>query len=430
MTRYPKMLLFLLVCTPHLCPAQVQQQPAKNNEVLRFVVYLSRHGVRSPTGKADQLNQYSAVRWPAWNAQPGYLTPHGYRLMQLLGEYDRLQFASEGLFHASGCEDAHNVTIYADSDQRTRETGKALAAGMFPGCDIPVGSLPEGTQDPLFHPRVSDPSAIALAAAAVSGRVGGDAANLTLAYGSQLAVLDNILAHCGTLPDRVASRVSLLSVTATLDSGMDDHAPELRGPLFTAATLSENILLEYAEGMPDKDVGWGCVDGKSLRSLIDLHTAAFDFSQRTPAIARIQASNLLDRIDKALEQAATQSAVANAPSTGTSRALFLIGHDTNLANIAGLLDMTWIADGRRDDTAPGTALIFELWQDRTTHAYSVRTYLTVQTLEQMRTAAALDPSSPPLRVPIFIPACSTRDGSCSWPEFSHILRSTHGSVSR
>ena len=32
------------------------------------------------------------------------------------------------------------------------------------------------------------------------------------------------------------------------------------------------------------------------------------------------------------------------------RALFLIGHDTNLSNIAGLLNLTWIFDGRRDDT--------------------------------------------------------------------------------
>jgi 4-phytase/acid phosphatase len=178
--------------------------------------------------------------------------------------------------------------------------------------------------------------------------------------------------------------------------------------------------------MPEKDVAWGCVDGKSLRSLINLHTAAFDFAQRTPAIARIQASNLLDSIERAMEQAVTHKPVLNSPGKVSDRALFLIGHDTNLANVAGLLSLTWIADGRRDDTAPGTTLIFELWQDSRTHAYSVRTYLTVQTLEQMRDAVTLDAGNPPVRIPIYVPACSTPDGSCPWNQFSQALQAATG----
>lgn len=72
--------------------------------------------------------------------------------MELFGTYDRIELAKEGLLSESGCKDASNVTFYADSDQRTQETGKALAAGLFPGCSIPVQSLTEGTNDPLFHP--------------------------------------------------------------------------------------------------------------------------------------------------------------------------------------------------------------------------------------------------------------------------------------
>lgn len=419
MTRFLLLLLCLSACASR---DSLAQAPASANDQLRFVVYVSRHGVRSPTGKADQLNQYSAAPWPAWSAQPGYLTPHGYRLMQLFGAYDRMQLASKGLLQAADCGDAQHITIYADSDQRTRETGKALAEGMFPGCNVAVGGLAEGTPDPLFHPQPSNPAAIALASAAVSGRIGGDASNLTAAYRTHLAALDNVLAHCGTPPEHDPPRLSLFNIAATLDTGMNDHAAELRGPLSTAATLTENILLEYTEDMPEKDVAWGCVDGKSLRSLIDLHTAAFDFAQRTPAVARMQASNLLHQIDEALEQAATKRPVPGAMSKVSDQALFLIGHDTNLANIAGLLDLTWIADGRRDDTAPGSALVFELWQNKASRAYSVRTYLTVQTLEQMRTASTLDAVNPPVRVPLFLPACSTRDGSCSWADLSRTLR--------
>ncbi|HWB32829.1 MAG TPA: histidine-type phosphatase [Acidobacteriaceae bacterium] len=419
-----KTLLLLLAGLLALAPASRAQQPASTaGWQLRFVVYLSRHGVRSPTGKASQLDQYSIAPWPKWSVAPGYLTPHGYQLMQLFGAYDRSLLASEGLFAPTGCDDARRITIYADSDQRTRETGKALAAGLFPGCNLPVGSLPEGTQDPLFHPaRSASPQATALAAAAISGRVGGDPKNLTLAYHAQLAQLDDILSRCGTPPAQDPPRVSLFNISAALNSGMGDHAAELRGPLSTAATLSEDILLEYTDGMPEKDVAWGCVNGDSLRSLINLHTASFDFAQRTPAVARMQASNLLDRIDRAIRQAASGRPVPGAPDKPSDRALFLVGHDTNIANIAGLLHLTWIADGRRDDTAPGSALVFELWQNKATGAYSVRAYLTVQTLEQMRTAATLDTANPPARVPLFLPACGAADGSCPLDAFSRTLR--------
>ena len=41
-------------------------------------------------------------------------------------------------------------------------------------------------------------------------------------------------------------------------------------------------------------VGWGRVDLATLKQLIDLHTAASDFTRRTPYLATIQSSNALD----------------------------------------------------------------------------------------------------------------------------------------
>jgi 4-phytase/acid phosphatase len=108
--------------------------------------------------------------------------------------------------------------------------------------------------------------------------------------------------------------------------------------------------------MSADQVGWGCVTGENLRSLIDLHTAATDFTLRTPAIARAQASALLDHILRSVEQAAANKQIPGAMGKPTDRALFLIGHDTNLTTIGGLLGLTWIADGRRDDTPPGGSL--------------------------------------------------------------------------
>jgi len=391
---------------------------------LRFVLVVSRHGVRSPTGKQAQYNAYSAAPWPEWSVAPGYLTAHGFHLMEEFGAYDRVHFAEEGLLDANGCGDSNKITVYADSDQRTRETGKALAHGLFPGCDVPVQSLPEGTNDKLFHPDPADfkPEEPALAVAATAGRLGGNAANLTEAYRAQLGAFDKLLATCGASAITNQKRASLFDIPASLATGKGDHLADLRGPLNTASTLAENLLLEYTEGMPETNVGWGCVSGADLRSIINLHTAATDFTQRTPAVARVQASNLLEHIVRSLQQAATNKPVAGAIGKPTDKALFLVGHDTNLTNIAGLLGLTWIEDGRRDDTPPGSALVFELWRNRKDGTYSVRTYFTAQTLEQMRDSAELTLDNPPVRVPVFLPGCSTEDLSCNWPEFAVSLR--------
>src|ERR1700722_7571575 len=214
-------------CTLAACsipaPAQAPAGEAHaNSERLQYVIYLSRHGVRSPTGKTAQYNQYSAAPWPEWSVQPGYLTAHGYQLMKLFGAYDRARFAADGLLSANGCDDAARITILADSDQRTRETGKAIAEGMFPGCTIEVHAQAEGVNDPLFHPLhggVAEGDR-ALSLAAINGRVGGDPKNLTEAYRPQLQALDQILAGCSaTATATAAHRTSLFDVPGNLSKG-------------------------------------------------------------------------------------------------------------------------------------------------------------------------------------------------------------------
>jgi 4-phytase/acid phosphatase len=419
MSKHFAALACLLTLASSLSRAQIVTPTTSSGQAgaqLRMVVVVSRHGVRSPTGKAAQYNLYSAAPWPTWDFAPGFLTAHGFHLMELFGAWDRTQFASGGLFPATGCAGASVTTVYADSDQRTRETAKALAQGLFPGCNLPVQGLAQGTNDPLFHPDASSPPAAALAVAAISGRIGGDPNNLALAYRAPLATLDSILARCGAKSEAPAKRTSLFDIPATLTAGNGDHLAELKGPLATASTLSENLLLEYTEGMDAASVGWGCVDGQNLRQLMDLHTAATDFTQRTPAVAEMQSAPLLAQIRAAFNQAVTGTPSPESLAKPSDRALFLIGHDTNLENIAGALHLTWIADGRRDDTPPGSALVFELWKKQA-GGYSVRVYFTTQTLEQMRFSTPLTPASPPVRVPVFIPGCSGEDLSCTLEHF-------------
>jgi 4-phytase/acid phosphatase len=423
-------LLFAVVSSSSAQSLPSSSSSSVNGSELKYVVIVSRHGVRSPTGKTDQLNQYSAKPWPVWPVPPGYLTEHGAKLMTLFGAYDRELFTSEGLFGSDGCADAGHVSIIADSDQRTRETGKALAAGMFPGCTIAVQALAEGTHDPLFHSLeagVGHPDK-ALAEAAVSGRIGGNPGALAEAYRPQLDALSEVLVGCKPGPSCAGAKASLYDIPSSIDAGKSDHLVDLRSPLGTAAAMSEDLLLEYTEGLDAAQVGWGRVDANKVRELMQLHTASVEVAQRTPYIARAQSSNLLLHILDSIEQAASGNAVSGALDKPGNRLLLLVGHDTNIENIGGALGLSWIIDGRWNDTPPGGALVFELWKDSSSGDYSLRTSYMAQTLEQIRNTTPLSIQNPPQRIPVFVPACSQADTSCKLMAFQQAVQAATGST--
>jgi 4-phytase/acid phosphatase len=135
------------------------------------------------------------------------------------------------------------------------------------------------------------------------------------------------------------------------------------------------------------------------------------------------ASNLLDRIQKSMEQSVTGKPVPGALSKPGDRLLIVVGHDTNIATVAGSLGIDWIIDGRVDDTPPGGALLIELWRSRAGGRPFVRLEYTAQTLEQMRQAQTLTPANPPALAPVFVPGCSRQDMSCTWEDFSAMVGS-------
>jgi len=421
---------FALAATFLAATLAVAGSPDSAGAKLKFAVVLTRHGVRSPTWKPDDLNAYSSEPWPDWGVPPGNLTARGSHLMTLFGSYYRLYFAEAGLLRTSGCEDTGQIYFIADDESRTRETANAIAAGMMPGCKLGVRGV-SGRKNSLFSPSNANISKAnrALAAASISGRIGDNPNALTKTYRREFDVLREVLYGCP--PEQACPAVekpgkrSVLKQTSAVEPGEGDHAADLRGPLHTASTLSEDFLLEYVNGMESKDLGWGRLDAEKLLEILKLHAAYADLARQTPYVARVQASNLLSHILRSIEQAAKDDSVPGSISPVGTRVLLLVGHDTNISNIAGLLGISWLLEGYPpDDTPPGGALVFELWQQEKGEM-AVSAYYVAQSLDEMRNGISLTLETPPLKSPIFIPGCSTAapNMACPWKAFQHTIES-------
>ena len=372
-------------------------------------IMVTRHGVRSPLLDANTaFGMYSAGPWPQWPVPAGHLTPHGKRQMEMMGAYYREFYLRAGLLSGRTDQDAERIILRADSDQRTIETARDLGAGLLPGRALVVRARPQDKPDPLFEPikaGLGHPDFL-LAAAAVLGRIGGNPANPVTAHAAEFAILERVLlGGDGKVP---AGKKSLLDSPVSLDPDLRvGNAVSIKGPLRDAMRCTDNFVLEYAEGMPLADVGWGRLSRADLTELLQIHSLYFNLTQTTLYPAQVQASNLASHILATLEQAATGRAVAGAICSPAGRLVVLVGHDTNLTNLAGLMRVSWRMDGSQDDPIfPGGALVFELRRRRIDGQALVRLSFVCQTLEQMRAGDAPTLESPPVVAPIFMPGCS------------------------
>jgi 4-phytase/acid phosphatase len=379
--------ILLLLAALLAIPASQPATAATPDPVLEKVIFLARHGIRSPTKSNNELSKYSEQVWPEWTVAPGELTKHGAQTATDMGFYLRRRYSAQGLLAPQGCPPESRLFVWADnSDQRTLASGQAFASGLAPGCGLSPHSAPTGTPDPLFgsdrRDRCSfDPEQ---AKAAILARAGGNLDKLNPAYEQSRIALQNVLFSAATetiCPAGQDAKCLLMSGRNTLLS--TDHSVKLDGPLAIGATISESLLLEYAEGFAPRNVGWGRATAKTLDAIMPLHDLYADLMRRTPYLASRHGALLAKQIVDLLEEAQPNFA-EEAPVPGSAKVILFVGHDTNLSNIASLLGIDWTLPGQPDKTAPDTTLAFEIWRDRHSNDRFVRLVIHYQTLAQLR----------------------------------------------
>jgi 4-phytase/acid phosphatase len=198
---------------------------------------------------------------------------------------------------------------------------------------------------------------------------------------------------------------------------MKGREPRLEGPLKIAATAVEVFMLEYEEGFPAKQVGWGnAATPQELAVLLPAHNIYSNLLRKDPYIAARNGSLIAQRVLTALND--------------QQRLTVLMGHDTNLANLAALLGASWEIPGQPDSTPPGGTLAFEVWRAADGKRL-VRTIFYSQTPDQLRQLQTLDIQHPPGATVVPIQACNHgRDGLCTLEELSALLNRAEIAVCR
>jgi 4-phytase/acid phosphatase len=379
--------------------ALAMASPAAAALKLERVVLLMRHGVRPPTHEPALDPAIAPDPWPTWEVPDGFLTPHGAAAISILAAFDRALLAGQGVFPAAGCP--AGIMIYADVDERTVKTGEAYAAGFAPGCAIATAHAAT-PKDPLFS-GLDDPGQnfdANTAKAAMIANAGFDIKNPAAAHPALFQKMQAVLDPGGH---------AFLDLPSKLSKKMPGHLPKLSGPIAEGASASEDFLLEYLDGKPMPDVAWGRADEADVAALLALHPLAYTITARAPYVADRAATPLLARITTAL---------SNGPAFTV-----LVGHDTNIAQLGGLLKLHWSPGGYpADDPPPGGGILFSLLKDDATGAQYVTASYQVQTMDQIRRLTPLTAANPPAMQALPIPGCgnSTAPTACTLPQFTRL----------
>lgn len=364
--------LLLIAASTTTLPAQTEDGKAI------FAVVMTRHGVRSFT-KAPQY-----YTWPDWSpVGPGFLSAHGYKLVTYLGAYYAKYFDSIGL--PMNCSQ-RGTYVYADVDQRTLETGRALIEGA---CGS-VGALPmyhdasigPGANDPLFDGSDWLGPAGKIDTAASRASVAAAAPNPPSAIVAQHA------ASFAAVQSLLSGRCSATCPPADSGPSAIDAKPgglaSLRGPIDVGAGYAESMFLEQVQCAPG-------IDSAKLEEAMKLRIAEYDVNSRNAYNSSVKGANVLAHIVGMLQaKAGLPHPDVSVPDIANVNVAILSGHDTQLGALGGILDAHWAAGNGivADDMPPGAALVFELYRDPS-GAYRVRVHFVYQTMAQYRSASAL-----------------------------------------
>jgi len=399
-----------------------------DDTILKQAIIFGRHAVRTPNSTNAALFNFSVQQFPVFTDASGnpitatsVITPNGATDETLLGGYFRRWLTQEGILTGNDAADANFVYLRADDAPLITDTARFFAAGLLPAAKLTLNAYTAPANDPLFAPVAAGVALLDYdtAAAAVNGRLSGNATSLTSVYSAELALTRSVLLNypvSQSPPTPTPSgKLDVTAVPIAVTTG-NSTLPVGLGGLAEVAEAIDPFLMEYANGLPLAQVGWGQLNAESIGQIYRLYDLLLNLEYKTTYLARVQSSNLASHIVRSLVQAATGNAMPGALATPSTKVIALIAANTNIVGLAGLFHLDWLLPTYQpDDAALGGAIVFELRQSQSTGEYIVRTSYVGQTLDQLRYQTKLTLAAPPATAPVFFPGCSIGNATFDCP---------------
>jgi len=433
---------------------------ADDGTILKQIILFGRHSIRTATSGTNSLDQCSANPFPDFvGVTVGYLTPRGQRAAGLLGSYFHEYLLHEGLLTGDASSDLARSYFRANTIERSYMTAAKFGAGLIPGANIPVHTYypppPNAypattTADPVIDPLLAGVAPVAVdpvrALAEVQG-VFGSGTNLSSAYSGELSLISKLLYPPGTHPlyPGISPTNGALPgsfdpttvpITLTISAPLTNGGPPYytgnviaMGGLDSVVTAADPFVMQYADGFPTNDVGWGQLTLDALSQQTRINTLQIEIAMRQPYLARVQSSSAASHILRTMIQTISGTNLAGAFGDTNTQIHVIISSDYYVAGLAGLLGAHWLLPGYQPDFCPpGGTLVFELRQVRATGQYLVRVFYTAQTFDQLRKRTPLTLAEPPATMQLLIPGGSNSPTNLdlNFTTFSNLLNAAIG----
>ena len=361
---------------------------------LEQVVVLSRHNIRSPLStKGSVVDDLCDHDWFEWTSNPSELSLRGAMLETTMGQYFRLWLEEEGLFPENYIPDEGAVRFYANGLQRTQATARYFSAGLLPVAVVPVEcKVGYDEKDNTFLPNVYF---------------------LNDAY--EQDVLEEIYKRGGgeelqglraSLDDsfRLVAEVLDMEKTEAFKSGqygnfLEDGSvfslellkePKIQGPLSTAVSLADALVLQYYEEPDEKKAAFGHdLSEEDWKTIGLILKANLDIRFGTPLLAVNESHLMLEELYSEM-------------NTEDRQFPFLCGHDSTVASVLSALGVKeYTLPGAIEPTTPiGVKLVFERWKSAAGESF-YKVNLVYQSVEQLRSIQPLSLDTPPMIVPVY-----------------------------
>lgn len=353
----------------------------KNKYQLKKVFIFSRHNVRSPLSDGDSiLGNITNHSWFDWTSKSGELSLRGFDLEKEVGKYYREYLIDKEFIDNEYTPTEEEVRIYANTKQRTIETARCFAKGLFPNSDLSVEHKEIGTKDPSFNARVNYLSDNYINQVNEEIKQYSKSVDLKDSY----KLLEEVLDYSESKMSKDLPHLDPNDFSVTLKL---DEEPILNDSLTIAANAVDALKLQYYEDDDNFRAAFNHDLSVQQWVLLSKITDIFiDIKNSLPTISTSIANLILKEIYKELEN-------------NNRKITFMCGHDVNISSILGALKVNDynLPKTFEHRTPIGGAIVIEKWKDKNTSQEYYSICMQYQTIYQLEEIANLNLDLAPVK---------------------------------